>query len=112
MNRFASVLVVAVGVGAFVLAGCTAPGGPAPSPASTAPVESPSATASPTPSLSAEEQLLAQIPDAAKGDDLLAAVEMAEFFITLHPGLYQGEDPALFEFLSLPECEFCSSSAG
>jgi len=50
------------------------------------------------------------IPDAAKGDDLPAAVEMAKFFITLHPGLYQGEDPALFEFLSLPECVFCSSS--
>jgi len=50
------------------------------------------------------------IPDAAKGDDLPAAVEMAKFFITLHPGLYQGEDPALFEFLSLPECMFCSSS--
>src|SRR6186713_1052003 len=103
MNRFANGLVVAVAVGAAVLAGCTAQGGPAPSSPSSAPVESPEPTASPSPSLTAEEQLLAQIPDAAKGDDLLAAVEMAEFFITLHPGLYQGEDPALFEFLSLPE---------
>src|SRR5690554_4476185 len=65
---------------------------------------------SPTPTLTEEERLLAMIPDAAKGDDLLAAVEMAKFFITLHPGLYQGEDPALFQFLSLPECLFCSST--
>jgi hypothetical protein len=60
--------------------------------------------------LTEEEVFLAQIPEAAKGDDLLAAVEMAKFFITLHPGLYQGEDPALFAWLSLPECMFCSSS--
>lgn len=93
-----------------LLAGCTAPGGPAPSPVASVVVsESPSVTPSPS-ELSAEEKLLAQIPDAAKGDDLLAAVEMAKFFLVLHPGLYQGEDPALFEFLSLPECEFCTSS--
>ena len=54
--------------------------------------------------------MLAQIPEEAKGDDLLAAVEMAKFFIQLHPGLYQGGDRELFEWLSLPECEFCSSS--
>ena len=54
--------------------------------------------------------MLAQIPEEAKGDDLLAAVEMAKFFILLHPGLYQGGDRELFEWLSLPECEYCSSS--
>jgi len=110
MNRFANGLVVAVVVGAVLLAGCTAQGGPAPSPASSAPVESPEPSASATPSLTAEEQLLAQIPDAAKGDDLLAAVEMAEFYLLLQPELYRGGDSALWEFLALPECEFCSST--
>ena len=62
------------------------------------------------PSQTQEELFLELIPEDARYDDLLGAVAMAEFFITLHPGLYQGEDPAFFEFLSLPECEFCSSS--
>lgn len=65
---------------------------------------------SPAPTMTTEDQLIAMIPEAAKGDDLPAAIEMAKFFITLHPGLYQGEDPALFQFLSLPECTFCNSS--
>jgi len=93
---------------AAVVSGCTGPAAE-PSPSST-PSVTESATPSPTPTLTEEERLLAMIPDAAKGDDLPAAVEMAKFFITLHPGLFMGEDPALFEFLSLPECVFCSSS--
>jgi len=97
-------------VGAGVLSGCTAPAEPVPSVTPVVTTSSPSPSPSPTPTLTEEERLLAMIPDAAKGDDLLAAVEMAKFFITLHPGLYQGEDPALFQFLSLPECVFCSSS--
>jgi len=50
------------------------------------------------------------IPDAAKGDDLLAAVEMAKFYLLLQPDLYRGGDSALWEFLALPECLFCSST--
>src|SRR5690606_23979138 len=97
-------------VGVGVLSGGTAPAEPVPSVTPVETTSSPSPSPSPTPTLTEEERLLAMIPDAAKGDDLLAAVEMAKFFITLHPGLYQGEDPALFQFLSLPECVFCSSS--
>src|SRR5690554_6640003 len=97
-------------VGAGVLSGCTAPAEPVPSVTPVVTTSSPSPSPSPTPTLTEEERLLAMIPDAAKGDDLPAAVEMAKFFITLHPGLFMGEDPALFEFLSLPECVFCSSS--
>jgi hypothetical protein len=63
-----------------------------------------------TPTLTAEEQLLAQIPEGAKGDDLPSAVEMAKFFLLLQPELYRGGDPALWEYLSLPECTFCSST--
>jgi hypothetical protein len=108
MNRRVVSVVVGFAVGVGVLAGCTAPAvEPSPSPSVSV---TPSPSVSPTPTLTAEEQLLAQIPEGAKGDDLLAAVEMAKFFVTLHPGLYQGKDPALFEFLSLPECDFCSSS--
>ncbi len=70
----------------------------------------PHSSPSPTPTLTEEERLLAMIPDAAKGDDLLAAVEMAKFYLLLQPDLYRGGDSALWEFLALPECLFCSST--
>ena len=54
--------------------------------------------------------MLAQIPEEAKGDDLLAAVEMAKFYLLLQPDLYRGGDNSLWQFLALPECEFCSST--
>mgnify|MGYP005812666115 CR=1 FL=1 len=108
MDRRASVIVSLLVVGVLALAGCTSPAEPTPSPSVTPVVTS--ATPSPTPTVTFEERMLAQIPEEAKGDDLLAAVEMAKFFIQLHPGLYQGGDREMFEWLSLPECEFCSSS--
>lgn len=98
-----------VWVSVLVLSGCVDGGGPAVE-SSPPVVTSESVDASPSPSMSTEERLLAMIPEEAKGDDLMAAEAMAKFFITLHPGLYQGEDPALFEFLCLPESVFCSSS--
>ena len=106
MRRVVGVVGVVV-VSAGVLAGCTAPAvEPSPSPSVSV---SPSASASPTPTLSAEERLLAQIPEEAKGDDLLAAVEMAKFFLNLQPGLFKGDDPALVRFLSMDECSFCEA---
>jgi hypothetical protein len=108
MNRRVVSVVVGFAVGVAVLAGCTAPAvEPSPSPSVSV---TPSPSVSPTPTLTAEEQLLAQIPEGAKGDDLLAAVEMAKFFLLLQPDLYRGGDPALWEFLSLPDCTFCSST--
>src|SRR5690554_3104290 len=83
-----------------VLAGCTSANEPVVSPSVSV---SAVAASSPSPTLSHEEQMLALIPEEAKGDDLFAAEAMAKFFITLHPGLYQGDDPALWEFLCLPE---------
>lgn len=66
-------------------------------------------SASPSPSMSHEDQMLALIPEDAKGDGLLAAEAMAKFFISLVPELYRTDDTALWEFLSLPSCEFCAS---
>lgn len=107
MRRVVGAVSVLV-LGAGVLAGCTSPAAePSPSASVTF---APSPSVSATPTLSAEEALLKQIPEGAKGDDLLSAVEMAKFFLLLQPDLYRGGDPSLWEFLSLPECEFCSST--
>jgi len=101
----------------LVLAGCTGGG---PSVGSSGPPESsdrPVVTASVapvpsvTPTVSEEERLLAMIPEEAKGDDLLAAVAMAKFFVTLFPELFTDQrEPDLFRFLSFDTCEFCSSA--
>ena len=100
----------------LVLAGCTG-GGPSvgssgPPESSDRPVvtESVAPVPSVTPTVSEEERLLAMIPEEAKGDDLLAAVAMAKFFILLHPGLFKGDDPDLFAFLCLPQSTFCATS--
>lgn len=75
------------------------------------PTESePSVEPSPSPTMTEEERLLALIPEDAKGDDLYAAEAMAKFFLELDSGLFRGEDPDLYLFLSKPDCEFCAST--
>lgn len=115
MRSSCSFLGVVVVVCAAALTGCAPTGGgPLASPSTptlvSREVVAPSASVTTSPTMVADEEFLARIPEDARYNDLLGAVEMAKFFITLHPGLYQGEDPAFFEFLGLPECEFCSSS--
>lgn len=94
-------------VGAPALAGCTQPADQEPSP--TPSVSAPTPAPSPTPTMPEEDRLLAMIPDAAKGDDLPAAIETARFFLSLQPKLFQGDDPALVRFLSMDDCGFCES---
>lgn len=92
-----------------VLSGCVGGGGPVVE--SVLPVVTEqSVEPSPSPSVSVEERLLAMIPEEAKGDTLMAAEAMAKFFVELQTELFQVGDSALVEFLSLPECEFCTSS--
>lgn len=105
---FRFVRAVAVAGAVVVLSGCVGGGGePSLSPMvlASASVEAPS----PSPSLTHEEQMLALIPEAAKGDDLLAAEAMAKFFISVFPDLYRGEGKDLWAFMSEPGCEFCTS---
>jgi len=120
MRNLEGVAAVVVGtVMVLVLAGCTGGG---PSVGSSGPPESsgrPVVTASVapvpsvTPTVSEEERLLAMIPEEAKGDDLLAAVAMAKFFVTLIPSIFvQDRDTAMFDYLFVDTCEFCSSVRG
>ena len=89
-----------------VLGGCTSASEPVVSPSVSV---SAVVTLSPSPTLSHEEQMLALIPEEAKGDDLFAAEAMAKFFRGLVPGLYRAEHASVWAFLSLPSCEFCAS---
>jgi hypothetical protein len=57
-----------------------------------------------------EEELLAQIPENARGEDFQSASNFAKFFVRLYPGLFKGGDPQMFEAVSAPSCEFCASA--
>ena len=108
--RFAAAAVL-VGGATAVLSACS--GDPEPivteTPSPTATVVSQSPT--PTPTLTAEEELLAQIPEDARGEDFASATQFSRFFIELYPGLF-AVDPQteLFALLSAPSCQFCSGA--
>ena len=65
---------------------------------------------SPTPTLTAEEELLAQIPEDARGEDFQSATRFAAFFVREYQQVFLQRDAALFVALSGPECAFCSSA--
>ena len=76
--------------------------------------ETPSRTAvvvtdspSPTPTLTAEEKLLAQIPENARGEDFVSASNFAKFFILEYQAMFTKRDDSIFKLLSEPGCKFC-----
>ncbi|MGC4174720.1 DUF6318 family protein [Demequina sp.] len=101
-------------VGALLLcaAACTPGGEPVvtespsggSSPIATTPVASPSPTPTGT------DALLAQLPDGATSPGLDGAIVTAEFFLTLYAPMFHTGDTAMWEFLSGEECSYCSSS--
>ena len=113
MTRLLRIAAVAVLVGGAtaVLTSCTGDPGPivTETPSPTVAVVTPSA--SPTPSVTPEEELLAQIPENARGEDFQSATQFSRFFIELYPGLFAREaNTELFDFLSTDDCNFCSSA--
>lgn len=80
--------------------------------------ESPSATLTvattlpptPTPSMTSEEELLAQIPENARGEDFASASNFAKFFVRLYPQMMREKDPRLFRLLSDDDCLFCNNA--
>ncbi len=101
----------AVALGGLATAGLTACTGdaeasPSPTPVVTVSTEAPS----PTPTLTAEEELLAQIPEDARGESFPEAIKFAEFFVSQWDQMYRTRDAALFAYMCDDDCEFCSTS--
>lgn len=114
MTRLLRIAAVAVLVGGAtaVLSSCTGDPGPivTQTPSLTATAEPVTPSASPAPSVTPEEELLAMIPENARGEDFQSATQFAKFFVQLYPDLFKKGDPQLFRALSTPSCEFCASA--
>jgi len=68
-------------------------------------------SASPTPTVTAEEALLAQIPEDARGEDFYSASQFAKFFIREYTRLFLEDASAdLYAELSSDECVYCASA--
>ena len=102
----------------MALAGCTGDPEPiistTPTFAETAsPTPSTSASVTPTPSPSAtaltEEEVLEQVPEAARSESLAGAVNFAAFALVESQALVFTQDPVLFEAIASSECEFCEA---
>jgi len=102
----------AVALGGLATAGLTACTGdaeasPSPTPLVTVSTEAPS----PTPTLTAEEELLAQIPEDARAEGFVEATNFSRFFLELYPAMYGPEHRTeLFDFLCADDSEFCSNA--
>lgn len=106
MTLSAAVAGVALGATA-ALAGCS------PTPITTyTPTPSVGASASPTVSPQAEpltsEQLLALMPESAALPDAEGAIATAEFFLLEFRKMYETGNTAVWEALSLEQCQFCA----
>ncbi len=104
-------VVALVGGATASLTGCSGDPGPivteTPSPTRT--VE---ATPSPsaTPTVTSEEELLAQIPEDARAENFYSASQFAKFFILEYQRMFDDHNSSLFYLLSEPDCIFCVSS--
>jgi hypothetical protein len=111
LSRFVTVAVL-LGGATVSLSACTGGSDPIASPSpsvSTAVTPSPSVSPSPTPLT--DDELLALIPEDARGEDFLSASNFAKFFVDLYPELFvEKPDTALFDFLSTDGCVFCDGA--
>ncbi len=105
-------VVALVGVATASLTACSGDPGPivTESPSLTRTVEA-TPSPSPTATLTPEEELLAQIPEDARGEDFQSATQFSRFFIGLYPALFASEpETEPFATLSAPQCRFCSGA--
>ncbi len=65
---------------------------------------------SPTPTVTSEEELLARIPEDARGEDFASASNFAKFFINEYYVMLSTGEDSLFRAMSEPECDFCASA--
>lgn len=115
MTRLLRIAAVAVLVGGAtaVLSSCTGDPGPiaTESPSATATAEVVTLPPSPTPSVTPEEELLAQIPENARGEDFGSAANFAVYYLSEYPQILTGSQPRLFDLLSDENCIFCNNVA-
>jgi hypothetical protein len=113
LSRFVAVAVLLGGATVF-LSACTGDPAPTASPTPTAVVvsETPSPSVSPSPTPLTDDELLALIPEDARGEDFLSASNFAKFFVRLYPSMMQNKDSQLFEALSDADCVFCNNALG
>ncbi|HZJ40464.1 MAG TPA: DUF6318 family protein [Demequina sp.] len=57
-----------------------------------------------------EDELLAQIPEDARGEDFYSASQFAKFFVAEYQRMFAEHDSALFALVSGDQCQFCASS--
>ncbi|NYI42595.1 hypothetical protein [Demequina lutea] len=108
-------VVVLLGGATVSLSACTGDSDPIASPSpsvSTVVTPSPSPSVSPSPTALTDEELLALIPENARGEDFLSASNFAKFFVGLYPEMMHDQDPELFSMLSDPDCVFCNNALG
>lgn len=126
VQRAATMLVAgALGLGLTIgLAGCDGSGGivtqtPTPTPAdspsggasaTSSPIDSPSATASPgvTAAPLSDEALLEILPDGAEHSDLQGALATAAYFSELLGMVFETSDTTVWTALSTDSCDYCS----
>jgi len=74
-------------------------------------VVTPSPSLSPSPTPLTDDELLALIPEDARGEDFLSASNFAKFFVGAYADLFvEGADARLYGTLSAEECQYCASA--
>ncbi len=108
LSRFVTVVVL-LGGATVSLSACTGGSDPVASPSpSVSTVVTPSPSVSPSPTPLTDDELLALIPEDARGEDFFGATAFVEFYVELYPGLFiENPDSELFDFLSVDGCVFC-----
>jgi len=112
LSRFVTVAALLGGATVF-LSACTGGSDPIASPSpSVSTVVTPPPSVSPSPTPLTDDELLALIPEDARGEDFLSASNFAKFFVRLYPSMMQNKDSQLFEALSDANCVFCNNALG
>jgi len=114
LSRFVAVAVL-LGGATVSLSACTGGSDPVASfgpSASAVATSSPSASAStsPSPTPLTDEELLAMIPENARGEDFFGASAFGRFMLAEYQRMFVSYDTRLWEAVSSPDCEFCVSS--
>jgi len=110
LSRFVAVAVL-LGGATVSLSGCTGDSDPVVTPSPSVTVVTPSPSASPSPTALSDEELLALIPEEARGQDFVSASNFAKFFVGAYTGLFvDGADVGLYRALSAEGCSYCASA--
>lgn len=111
LSRFVAAAVLLGGATVF-LSACTGGSDPIASPSpSVSTVVTPSPSVSPSPTPLTDDELLALIPEDARGEDFLSASNFAKFFVGAYTQLFvDGADLSLYRALSSGECDYCASA--